>query len=126
MAANRDEDLFIRVVIRKVQSAGKDDRTVQTLYNAVFLGRSDRLLQVMQQSFPELGLTEKDCTEMSWIQSVLYIGSFPRNAQPEILLQGTSLSKSYFKAKSDFIRTPIPEDGLQGLWKKMLEEDTEG
>ncbi|XP_047963989.1 berberine bridge enzyme-like 15 [Salvia hispanica] len=118
-----DEDLFMRVIIRKVQSAGKDDRTVQTLYNAVFLGRSDRLLQVMQQSFPELGLTEKDCTEMSWIQSVLYIGGFPRNAQPEILLQGISLSKSYFKAKSDFIRTPIPEDGLLGLWKKMLEED---
>ncbi|XP_047954781.1 berberine bridge enzyme-like 13 [Salvia hispanica] len=124
IADNIDDDLFVRVIIQPAKAAGKDERTIMTLYNAVFLGRADRLLQVMQQSFPELGLTKKDCTEMSWIQSVLYIAGFPGNTPPEILLQGKSLFKNYFKAKSDFVRTPIPEEGLQGLWKKLLEEDS--
>ncbi|XP_057763852.1 berberine bridge enzyme-like 15 [Salvia miltiorrhiza] len=118
-----DDELFIRVIIQPT-GAKKDERTMLTLYNAVYLGRADRLLQVMQQSFPELGLTKKDCTEMSWIQSVLYIAGFPGNTPPEILLQGKSLFKNYFKAKSDFVRKPIPEDGIEGLWKKMLEEDS--
>lgn len=124
VADKLDEDLFIRVIIQPAAAARKGERTVQTLYNSVFLGRVDRLLQVMQESFPELGLTKKDCTEMSWIQSVLYIAGFPSNTPPEALLQGKSLFKNYFKAKSDFVKQPIPEAGLEGLWKKLLEEDS--
>ncbi|CAI9089575.1 OLC1v1024166C1 [Oldenlandia corymbosa var. corymbosa] len=119
-----DEDLFIRVIIQNVDGAKKGEKTIQTAYNAVFLGSSSRLLQIMNESFPELGLTRKDCTEMSWIRSVLYIAGFPNNTPPEVLLQGKSLFKNYFKAKSDFVKDPIPEDGLEGLWKKLLEEDS--
>ncbi|KAG8385189.1 hypothetical protein BUALT_Bualt03G0016000 [Buddleja alternifolia] len=119
-----DEDLFIRVIMQVVAGAKKGEKTVLTLYNAVFLGRSDRLLQVMGEDFPELGLTKKDCTEMSWIQSVIYIAGYPSNTPPEVLLQGKSLFKNYFKAKSDFVRQPIPETGLEGLWKKYMEEDS--
>lgn len=124
VADKLDEDLFIRVIIQPAAAAKKGERTVQTRYNSVFLGRVDRLLQVMQESFPELGLTKKDCTEMSWIQSVLYIAGFPSNTPPEALLQGKSLFKNYFKAKSDFVKQPIPEAGLEGLWKKLMEEDS--
>lgn len=119
-----DEDLFIRVIIQPADSSKKGERTIQTLYNALFLGKAERLIQLMGESFPELGLTTKDCTEMSWIQSVLYIAGFPANTPPETLLQGKSLFKNFFKAKSDFVREPIPEEGLEGLWKKLLEEDS--
>ncbi|KAL0305406.1 UNVERIFIED_CONTAM: Berberine bridge enzyme-like 15 [Sesamum radiatum] len=119
-----DEDLFIRVIIQVAAGAQKGEKTVQTLYNALFLGRADRLLQVMEERFPELGLTRKDCTEMSWIQSVLYIAGYPSNTPPEVLLQGKSLFKNYFKAKSDFVKEPIPENGLEGLWKRLMEEDS--
>lgn len=124
VADKLDEDLFIRVVISTVNGPKKGQRTIQTAYNALFLGESDRLLQIMAKSFPELGLTKKDCIEMSWIQSILYIAGYPRNTPPEILLQGKSLFKNYFKAKSDFIREPIPESGLEGLWKRLLQEDS--
>ncbi|KAK6154818.1 hypothetical protein DH2020_009066 [Rehmannia glutinosa] len=118
-----DEDLFIRVIIQVVnQKTGQ--KTVQTNYNALFLGRTDRLLNVMENNFPELGLTKKDCIEMSWIESVLYIAGYPSKTPPEILLQGKSLFKNYFKAKSDFVRRPVPEIGLDGLWKRLLEEDS--
>ncbi|GMN64426.1 hypothetical protein TIFTF001_033492 [Ficus carica] len=119
-----DEDLFIRAIIQVVNAGDKGQKTIVTAYQGLFLGGADRLLQVMQQSFPELGLTKKDCVEMSWIESVLYIASFPTGTPPEVLLQGKSTFKNYFKAKSDFVKEPITETVLEGLWKKLMEEDS--
>ncbi|KAI6706100.1 hypothetical protein NL676_009062 [Syzygium grande] len=76
----------------------------------------------MQKSFPELGLTRSDCIKMSWIQSVLYMAGYPNGTLPEVLLEGKSRFKNFFKAKSDFVRDPIPETALEGLWKKLVEE----
>ncbi|PON50327.1 Xanthine dehydrogenase C subunit [Parasponia andersonii] len=125
VADKLDEDLFIRVIIQPV-AAGKNttERTITTVYQALFLGETNRLLQIMEQSFPELGLTHKECTEMSWIESVLYIASFPSGTKPEVLLQGKSTFKNYFKAKSDFVKEPVPESALEGLWKRLLEEES--
>lgn len=78
----------------------------------------------MQRSFPQLGLTKKDCLETSWIKSVMYIAGFPSTAPSEALLDGKSLFKNYFKAKSDYVEEPIPIEGLEGLWEKLLEEDS--
>ncbi|KAK0596481.1 hypothetical protein LWI29_016067 [Acer saccharum] len=117
-----DENLFIRVIIQ-VTGTGKQ-KTITTSYNALFLGSVQRLLQITQDSFPELGLTRKDCIETSWIKSVLYIAGYPTNTPPEILLQGKSLFKNYFKAKSDFVKEPIPETALEGLWERLMEEDS--
>lgn len=118
-----EDDLFIRVIINPAK-ADKGNKTILTSYNAMFLGRVDRLLQVMSQSFPELGLEKKDCTEMSWLESHLYIAGYPKNTPPEVLLQGKSTFKNYFKAKSDFVKEPIPEAGLEGLWKRLMEEES--
>ncbi|KAI4299744.1 hypothetical protein L6164_033173 [Bauhinia variegata] len=120
-----DNDLFIRVIIQPdANPAKKGARTISTSYNALFLGDAERLLQVAKQSFPELGLTRKDVQEKSWIKSVLYIAGYPNDTPPEVLLQGKSTFKNYFKAKSDFVREPIPESGLEGLWQRMLEEES--
>ncbi|XVE91305.1 hypothetical protein DITRI_Ditri20bG0143000 [Diplodiscus trichospermus] len=124
VADKLDEDLFIRVMISVKKAGQKGERTVTTSYNALFLGDAERLLRVMNQSFPELGLTRKDCIETSWIKSVLYIAGFPSETPPQVLLEGKSLFKNYFKAKSDFVQLPIPETGLEGLWKRLLEEDS--
>ncbi|OAY47185.1 berberine bridge enzyme-like 13 [Manihot esculenta] len=124
VADKLDEDLFIRVIIQPAAIGNSTKRTVTTSYNALFLGDANRLLQVMQSSFPELGLTRKDCMETSWIGSVLYIAGYPSTTPPEVLLQGKSLFKNYFKAKSDFVREPIPETGLEGLWQRLLEEES--
>ena len=122
-----DEDLFIRVLIQPVSSTNKNStnkRTISTSYQALFLGDTNRLLQVMLKSFPELGLTRKDCIEMSWIASVVYIsGSYPSGTPIEVLLQGKTTSKAAFKAKSDFVKDPIPERALEGIWERFLKED---
>ncbi|XP_015867735.3 monolignol oxidoreductase AtBBE-like 13 [Ziziphus jujuba] len=119
-----DEDLFIRVIIQPTSIANSTKRSVATSYNALFLGDADDLLDVMQQSFPELGLTRNDCIETSWIGSVLYIAGYPNGTKPEVLLQGKSTFKSYFKAKSDFVKVPIPEKALNGLWNWLVAEDS--
>ncbi|CBI22014.3 unnamed protein product, partial [Vitis vinifera] len=47
-----------------------------------------------------LGLAADDCNETSWIDQT---------------------SKNYFKNKSDFLKEPIPETGLHGIWKLFYE-----
>lgn len=123
VANKLDENLFIRVFIQT--STGQNGtRTVTNSYNALFLGDAESLQKVMKKSFPELGLTRKDCIETSWINSVLFIAGIPSNITAEFLLQGKPFSpKSYFKAKSDFVKEPIPETALEGIWKRFLQED---
>ncbi|XP_023519274.1 berberine bridge enzyme-like 13 [Cucurbita pepo subsp. pepo] len=124
IADKLDEDLFIRVIIQATIDKPTKKRTISTAYNALFLGDAKTLLQVMEKSFPELGLTPKDCIETSWIKSVLYIAGESIKTPPEVLLQGKPQFKNYFKAKSDFVQIPIPETGLEGLWKRLLVEDS--
>ncbi|KAL3505973.1 hypothetical protein ACH5RR_031355 [Cinchona calisaya] len=142
VADKLDENLFIRVLVQPINSTDHAatrktvfigefsngflrNRTIQTSYQALFLGRADRLLQEMKKRFPELGLVQEDCIEMSWIESVIYIALYPRNTPIEYLLQGgTVYNKSKFKAKSDFVKEPIPEYALEGIWKRFFEEDT--
>ncbi|KAI3979171.1 hypothetical protein MKX01_016996 [Papaver californicum] len=47
----------------------------------------------------DLGLTANDCKEMGWIDSVVNF------------------------AKSDYVQKPISQTGLEGLWKRVLEEE---
>ncbi|KAJ0262665.1 hypothetical protein HA466_0031740 [Hirschfeldia incana] len=117
------EELFIRVIFNVAGNNGS--KTVTTSYNALFLGNKGMLMKVMKKSFPELGLTRKDCVEMSWIESIVYISGFPSQTPTNVLLQGKSpFPKINFKAKSDFVKNPIPEAGLKGMFKKLLKEDS--
>ncbi|KAK1413843.1 hypothetical protein QVD17_29579 [Tagetes erecta] len=123
VAEKLDENLFIRVLIRPSNIANSTERTISTTYNALFLGDVNTLEEIMKQSFPELGLTKDDCFEMSWLESILFIAGYPRTIPTSVLLAGKPAFLNYFKAKSDFVTTPIPEEGLEGIWKRFLEEE---
>ena len=83
-----------------MDAATKGKKTVQTSYNALFLGRTDRLLKVMNESFPELGLKKEDCTEMSWLEPVLFISASSRyNTSLEALIEGRSPARLFFQSK---------------------------
>ncbi|KAK7259863.1 hypothetical protein RIF29_25478 [Crotalaria pallida] len=115
------EDLFIRIV---AQNNGANSKTFHASFVSLFLGKIDRLIPIMNESFPELGLQAKDCNEVNWIQSELYFAGYNKGDPPELLLNRTTTYKSAFKAKSDFVNVPIPETGLEGAWKLLLKEDT--
>ncbi|KAL0438340.1 UNVERIFIED_CONTAM: Berberine bridge enzyme-like 18 [Sesamum latifolium] len=113
-----DRDLFVRILVTRVNSSDhKGKTTVQAAFNSVFLGKIDRLLPLMQESFPELGLVKEDCMEKRWIEAVLYFSDLPDGSTLDDLTNRNPNPKTYYKAKSDFVRVPIPKHGLEGLWK---------
>ncbi|KAK4440265.1 Berberine bridge enzyme-like 18 [Sesamum alatum] len=120
-----DPDLFIMIFVRRVNST-QDGRnmTIRASFSSIFLGGTDRLLPLMQENFPELGLVREDCEEMSWIQSVLYFAGFPIESR-EVLLNRTQPNVRYFKAKVDYVQRPIPQYGLEGIWRLIYEPEAE-
>ncbi|GAA0176440.1 hypothetical protein LIER_29432 [Lithospermum erythrorhizon] len=119
------EDLFVRVIFSRIGSVETGNATIGVTFNSLFLGGVDRLLSMMQESFPELGLVREDCEEMSWVESTLYFNGFP--TQPlDFLLNRTALDKRYFKAKSDYVTQPIPLAAFEGIWNLLYEEEAAG
>ncbi|KAK7363239.1 hypothetical protein VNO77_05373 [Canavalia gladiata] len=121
-----DENLSINILLHRVNSTEKKELTIEAVFQSLFLGGVDELIPLMQESFPELGLKKEDCVEMSWIESVLYVNGFPSGQSLQVLLNRTQTITGSFKAKSDFVRNPIPEFGLQGLWPMFYEDGAQG
>ncbi|WOH11698.1 hypothetical protein DCAR_0831189 [Daucus carota subsp. sativus] len=97
-------------------------KTVSVNFIGQFLGRKEKLLSMMNKRFPELGLEAESCFEVSYIQSVLLFSLFQATDSPLGLLNRTAY-KIAFKAKSDYVNKPIPKEGLEGLWKVLLEQE---
>ncbi|KAI3826005.1 hypothetical protein L1987_00044 [Smallanthus sonchifolius] len=115
-------DLFIRVIIQPTLNE-TGNRTIQVIFNSLFLGNVDKLIETVTDSFPELGLQEKDCSEMSWIESILYFDNYPKGESIDVLRDRKPEPKVYFNAKSDYVTEPIPEEKLEEIWKWCLEGD---
>ncbi|OWM63762.1 hypothetical protein CDL15_Pgr006024 [Punica granatum] len=122
VAPHLDEDLFIRLIIDVVNSTiqtGK--KTIRASFLALFLGNTTRLLSITNESFPELGLKPSDCIEMTWVESVLYWTAFPTGTPVEALLSRTPQVLTHLKRKSDYGKEPIPKEGLEYIFKRMIE-----
>ncbi|KAL3510740.1 hypothetical protein ACH5RR_030141 [Cinchona calisaya] len=115
-----DSDLFIRVLVTQANQKGK--LTVQAQFISFFLGRIDKLLPLMKESFPELGLQKEDCTELKWIEAVLFFADLPKGSTVSDLVTRTPNPRTYYKAKSDYVIEPISEVALEGLWKGFFYE----
>ncbi|EEF39183.1 berberine bridge enzyme-like 8 [Ricinus communis] len=116
-----DEDLFIRLVLDVLKNDQTGQKTVRGSFIALFLGDSERLLSIMKESFPELGLLKSDCIEMSWLESVLFWTNYPIGTPTDVCLSREPQTLVYLKRKSDYVQEPISKQGLEGIWKKMME-----
>ncbi|XP_038680368.1 berberine bridge enzyme-like 18 [Tripterygium wilfordii] len=114
-------DITLRLMISRVNSTEEGEMTIRAAFDAFFLGTTNGLLQLMQERFPELNATRQDCTEVSWIQSVLYFAEFSIESV-ELLLNRVPF-QTRFKAKSDYVKEPIPVFALEGLWERLFEEE---
>ena len=109
-----DDELLIRIFLHPDISPTTGNRTVAASFTALFLGRARDLLHIMQREFPELGLTEQDCLEMSWIDSELFFSELWD--QPlDVLLDRVPRGSTYFKGKSDYVSTPFPLETLRDM-----------
>ncbi|KAL6282780.1 hypothetical protein ACE6H2_013709 [Prunus campanulata] len=113
------EGNFLRLVLQAANGTN-GGKTVQVVFNFLFLETYEELLPWMKENFPELNLNQTAFTEMSWIESVLFLANFPIN-ETEVLLRRTQQSRTFFKAKSDYVTEPISEAGLEGLYQRMLQ-----
>nr|KYP51212.1 Reticuline oxidase-like protein [Cajanus cajan] len=86
-----------------------------------FLGKINRLLPLVNESFPELGLKQSDCTEMPWVNTTLFWFDLPIGTPIEALLPTDQEPPSiYTKGKSDYVKTPIPKEALNSIWSMMV------
>lgn len=126
IAHELDEDIFLHAALEVVNnnatSAGSN-KTVRVSFVSLYLGWVEKLLPLMQESFPELGLMQENCTEVTWIESVLYFAGFPITKDSiNMLLDRSTQYEGFFKAKSDYVTKPVSETGLEGLLRILLEE----
>ncbi|OIT06115.1 PREDICTED: berberine bridge enzyme-like 8 [Nicotiana attenuata] len=119
-----DDDMFMRMIIDVVNSTTRPmEKTIRVSFFTLFLGDSKQLVSFMNENFPELGLQQKDISEMTWVESVLYYTSFPI-APIDALLRTQPPSVTYLKRKSDYLKKPMSKEGLEYIFKKMIELQT--
>ncbi|XP_050222619.1 berberine bridge enzyme-like 17 [Mercurialis annua] len=114
VATKLDNDLFIRVM--PIASNG----SIEVFFIGQFLGKIDRLLPLMNTSFPELGLQRRDCHEMKWIESILFWAEFPNGTSIDVLLDRPPKSPIFLKSKSDYVKDVIPKSSIDEIWKLMI------
>ncbi|KAI9121265.1 hypothetical protein K1719_008298 [Acacia pycnantha] len=122
VASELDKDLFIRVmpiVINGTKDGKK--KTTQVSFIGQFLRKIDRLVPLMNKSFPELGLKESDCTEMPWVNTTLFWYDYPIGTSIDELLAKHKQPTLFSKSKSDYVKEPIPKSAIQYIWKLMIE-----
>ena len=117
------DDLFVKAAMEPEL----DDASVRHLlvtFKSLFLGSNcNGTVAEMSTHLPELGVTAKDCRDMSWIQSMLYFyGCTSGQATAEGLLDRSLQPKDYYKFKLDYVTTPILVSVQAGLLARVVED----
>lgn len=121
VANNLPKNILMRLFARRDGGRGRDEPTVRVVFSAQFLGRKKELMVLMKEKFPELRVKENECNETSWINATVSIAG--RGHTLADLLRRVNKLRTNNKAKSDFVSKPIPEEALEGVWKRILKED---
>ncbi|PPD90584.1 hypothetical protein GOBAR_DD12469 [Gossypium barbadense] len=112
--------LFIRLQPEPI-TIGNGNKTIRVSFIGQFLGRSRKLMNLMNEEFPELRLQQNDCIEMSWVESTLFWAGFTNGTSIDVLLNRVVENKVFFKTKSDYYKNVIPKQGLVMLWEMLMD-----
>ncbi|CAJ2678420.1 unnamed protein product [Trifolium pratense] len=125
IAPKLHKDLFIRVQPNVVQIGQEGKKAVQVSFIGQFLGTVEKLLPLVSESFPELGLKKSECISMPWINSTFFWYDMPIGTPLETMLNEPNYPQpNYFKFKSDYVKKPIPKEAIESIWKLMIEGET--
>lgn len=105
------------------QESGKTNPTA--LFSSFFLGKVNELMPILNTNFPELNLSKEECSEMSWIKTVLTMAGFPNQEPFEVLLNRTPPFGLSTKIKSDYIKKPMSEAAFKTMLKRLKAQDIE-
>ncbi|GMN68663.1 hypothetical protein TIFTF001_037721 [Ficus carica] len=126
-----DKDLTVYMTFRTAVSSTIDQNgknvtkiVLQADIRGSFNGGVDKLLELMQKEFPELGLQRQECLKMKWVESFLFFNFFRSGESLDVLLSKKSnINLLSFKVKSDFVKEPIPNDVFEKMLEMLYEED---
>ncbi|CAN1122295.1 Berberine bridge enzyme-like 14 [Linum perenne] len=129
MAPKVEPELFLRVIFgtqkpkvgNTTTAPANSTVTVRGKFMAQYLGEPAKLVSLMNEKFPELGIKLTDCIPMRWVDTTLYWYGKPNDTKIEFLIQRETKYQSYLKRKSDYTKKPVPKEGLEAVWKKMVE-----
>ncbi|KAL6658982.1 hypothetical protein ACP70R_003022 [Stipagrostis hirtigluma subsp. patula] len=85
---------------------------ISVTFKGLYLGPSHEAMQILAARFPEIGLSDLNPREMSWIESVVFFSGLPEGSSVSDLKDRVLHKKNYFKAKSDYVRRPMTLDQL--------------
>ncbi|XP_068319812.1 berberine bridge enzyme-like D-2 [Pyrus communis] len=98
---------------------------ISATFKGFYLGSRSSAMSILNQVFPDLGIVEEECTEMSWIESIVFFSGLSKGSSVSDLRSRYLQGKGFFKAKSDYVRTPISYRGIRAA-VKILEEEPKG
>lgn len=119
VAPTTDNNLFMRMLLQPVTR--NRQMTLRVTVIAQYLGDANSLVSLLSKEFPELRLKKENCTETTWIDSVLWWANFDFGTPPSALLDRNLNDADFLKRRSDYVQTIIPRDGLESIWAKMIE-----
>lgn len=109
------KDLMIRIMVVPANNS-LGEQSMKAAFQALYLGRKNQLMNILEEKFPELKVKEIDCREMSWINSTLYFDFIEGKETIKDLLDRARYRRGYFKGKSDYVSMPIRESVLDEIW----------
>ncbi|MBA0711094.1 hypothetical protein Golax_010323 [Gossypium laxum] len=87
VAPKLPEDLYIRQIASVINGSCPPEKKILVSFMGLLLGEADKLVPLVNQSFPELNLTKEDCKEMSWLESTVYNwAGFPVGTPVQMLI----------------------------------------
>lgn len=110
IAPNLEDDFYLSAFV----GAGLPEmRTIgiSATFKGFFLGPRTEAVSLLNRKFPELGIEEEDCKEMSWIESILFFSGLG-DGSTILDLKNRFIDYKYYKAKSDYVRSPISLSGI--------------
>nr|POE95207.1 berberine bridge enzyme-like 4 [Quercus suber] len=115
------KEVFLRMLATTVNGSHAGEKTIQAQFIGMFLGGAKELVALMNNRLPKLGFQQSDAIEMSWIESVVFWAGKPLGTPIEVLLERATMPGIFLKRKSDYVKEPISNTGLEAIWKTMIE-----
>ncbi|XP_043689925.1 reticuline oxidase-like [Telopea speciosissima] len=98
---------------------------ISVTFKGFYLGTKTSGVSILKEVFPELGIVQEDCNEMNWIESIVFFSDMDNGSSIPDLKDRYYHRKDYFKAKSDYVRVPIPLRVIR-VALEILEKEPKG
>ncbi|KAH7835285.1 hypothetical protein Vadar_024694 [Vaccinium darrowii] len=125
IAPELQDEFYLSAFVGAGLPESKTVGRISATFKGLYLGPRSEAISILNTAFPELAISEQDCEEMSWIESVVYFSGLGKGSTVSDLKDRYFRDKKYFKAKSDYVRTPISLDGIKAALD-ILEEEPKG